>query len=61
MWKYLQVNHANGYIEENNGNIYLVFVSIYKNKEVLKKYNKILGGIKNKIKKGVKWIKPRVI
>ena len=61
MWKYLQVNHANGYIEQNNGNIYLVFVSIYKNKEVLKKYNKILGGIKNKIKKGVKGIKPRVI
>ena len=30
--------------------MYLVFVSIYKNKEVLKKHNKILGGIKNKIK-----------
>ena len=34
---YLQVNHANGYIEEKNGNKYLVFNdSADENKELLK-------------------------
>ena len=35
---YLQVNHANGYIKEKNGNKYLIFDdSIDENKELLKK------------------------
>ena len=35
---YLCINHAGGYIEEKNGNKYLVFDdSVNKNKEVLKK------------------------
>ena len=33
---YLLVNHASGYIEEQNGNKYLVFDSTDGNKEVLK-------------------------
>ena len=36
---YLLVNHASGYIEEKNGNKYLVFDdSVNENKESLKKY-----------------------
>ena len=33
---YLLVNHASGYIEEKNGNKYLIFDSVDENKEVLK-------------------------
>ena len=48
---YLQVNHANGYIEEKNGNKYLTSDdSVDENKEVLKKYADVWNGIKNKIK-----------
>ena len=48
---YLQVNHANGYIEEKNGNKYLISDdSVDENKEVLKKYADVWNGIKNKIK-----------
>ena len=57
---YLQVNQAKGYIEEKNGNKYLIFDSAElrssnlhstdENKEVLKKCNKVWDGIKNKIK-----------
>ena len=32
---YLLVNHASGYIEEKNGNKYLIFDSVDENKEVL--------------------------
>ena len=40
---YLCVNHANGYIEEKNGNKYLIFDdSVYENKELLKNM-KMLG------------------
>ena len=51
----LQVNQAKGYIEEKNGNKYLIFDSAElrstdENKEVLRKYNEVLNGIKNKIK-----------
>ena len=47
---YLQVNHTNGYIEEKNGNKYLIFDdSINENKELLKKYVDVWDGIKNKI------------
>ena len=46
---YLLVNHANGYIGEKNGNKYLIFDSTEENKELLKKYNDVWNGIKNKI------------
>ena len=47
---YLLVNHANGYIEEKDVNKYLIFDSTDENKELLKKYNDVWNGIKNKIK-----------
>ena len=46
---YLRINHASGYIEEKNGNKYLVFDSTDENKEVLKKYTELWDGIKNEI------------
>ena len=48
---YLLVNHANGYIEEKGVNKYLIFDSTDENKELLKKYNDVFNGIRNKIKK----------
>ena len=33
---YFRFNHASGYIEEKNGNKYLIFDSVDENKEVLK-------------------------
>ena len=47
---YLLVNHASGYVEENNENKYLIFDSTDENKDLLKKYNDVWNGIKNKIK-----------
>ena len=47
---YLHIDHASGYIEEKNGNKYLIFDSVDENKEVLKKYADVWDGIKNKIK-----------
>ena len=47
---FLRTNHASGYIEEKNGNKYLVFDLTDENKEALKKYLDIWDGIKNKIK-----------
>ena len=47
---YLRINHASGYIEEKNGNKYLIFDSVDENKEVLKKYADVWDGIKNKIR-----------
>ena len=48
---YLRGKHANGYIEEKNGNKYLIFDdSVNENKELLKKYVDVWDGIKNKIK-----------
>ena len=44
------VNHANGYIEEKNGNKYLIFDTTDENKEVLKRCVDVWAGIKNKIK-----------
>ena len=46
---YLLVNHANGFIEEKGVNKYLIFDSTDENKELLKKYNDVWNGIKNKI------------
>ena len=48
---YLLVNHASGYIEEKGVNKYLIFDSTDENKELLKKYNDVFNGIRNKIKK----------
>ena len=47
---YSIVNHANGYIEEKGVNKYLIFDSTDENKELIKKYNDVWNGIKNKIK-----------
>ena len=47
---YLRISHASGYIEEKNGNKYLIFDSVNENKEVLKKYADVWDGIKNQIK-----------
>ena len=46
---YLLVNHANGYIEEKNGNEYLIFDCTDENEELLKKYSDVWDGIKYKI------------
>ena len=46
---YVSIDHANRYIEEKNGIKYLIFDSVDQNKELLKKYNDVWSGIKNKI------------
>ena len=48
---YLGITRANGYIEEKGANKYLVFDSTDKNKELLKNYNDVFNGIRDKIKK----------
>ena len=53
---YLIIDHASGCIEEKGVNKYLVFDSTElhstdENKELLKKYNDVFNGIRNKIKK----------
>ena len=48
---YLIVGVVEEYIEEKNGNKYLVFASTDKNKEVLEKYTKIWDKTKSLIKK----------
>ena len=47
---YLLINHANGYIEEKGVIKYLIFDSTDETKELLKKYNDVWNGIKDKIK-----------
>ena len=47
---YLNITHSNGYIEEKGANKYLVFYSTDENKELLKKYNDVFNGIRDKIK-----------
>ena len=37
-------------MKKKNGNKYLIFNSVYENKELLKKYNDVWNEIKNKIK-----------
>ena len=44
----MRINHASGYIEEKNGNKYLIFDSADENKEVLK--NTQMFGMKLKTK-----------
>ena len=47
----MQVNQANRYNKEKKGNKYLIFDdSVDENKEVLKNYNEVWDGIKNKMK-----------
>ena len=48
---YLNITHSNGYIEEKGVNKYLVFDSTDENKELLKKYDDVFNGIRDKIKK----------
>ena len=50
---YLCIDHGSGYIEEKNGNKYLIFDSTDENKELLKKCNDVWNGIKGKIKGAV--------
>ena len=47
---HLGITHANGYIEEKGMDKCLVFNSTDENKELLKKYNNVFNGIKEKIK-----------
>ena len=47
---YLRITHASGYIEEIDENKYLIFDSVDKNKESLKKCNDVFNGIMSKIK-----------
>ena len=47
---YLLIDYANGYIEEKGVNKYLIFDSTDENKELLKKYNDVFNGIRDKIK-----------
>ena len=42
----MHINHASGYIEEKNGNKYLVFDSVDENKVVLTKDTDVWDGIK---------------
>ena len=48
---YLILDHGSGYIEEEDVNKYLIFNSTDENEELLKKYNDVFNGIRNKIKK----------
>ena len=40
---YLRIDHASGYIEEKDGNKYLIFNSVDENKEKFKKIRRCLG------------------
>ena len=47
---YLHVNNTNGYIEQKNGNKYLIFNDLEdENKDLLKIYKDVSNGIKNEI------------
>ena len=45
------VGEIDGYTEEKNGNIYLIFASTDKNKELLTKYTELWDGNKNQFDK----------
>ena len=47
---YLRISNENGYIEKKDVNKYLIFESTDENKELLKKYNDVFNGIRDKIK-----------
>ena len=44
---YLNITHADGFIEEKGVNKYLVFDSAHKNEELFKKYNDVFNGIRD--------------
>ena len=46
---YLVLNNVDGYIEESNGNKYLIFASTDKNKEILKNNTELWNEIDNQI------------
>ena len=48
---YLFIVHVSRYIEGKGVNKYLAFDSTDENKELLKKYNDVFNGIRNKIKR----------
>ena len=48
---YLLIDNASGYIEEINGDKYLIFDVIDENKKLLKRYDDVFNGITSKIKK----------
>ena len=45
---YLRITHESGYIEEKNGNKYLIFDFVDENKEVLKNAHMFWMGLKTK-------------
>ena len=47
---YLSITYANGYVEEMGVTKYLIFDPMDENKELLKKYNDVFNGIRDKIK-----------
>ena len=47
---YLLIDHVSEYIEEKNGDRYLMVDSTDENKEVIEKYNDVWNGIRDKIK-----------
>ena len=47
----MTINHAGGCIEQEGVNKYWIFDQTDENKELLKKYNDVFNGIRNKIKK----------
>ena len=59
---YLQVNHANGYIEEKNGNKYLIFDDfVSENKELLKNMQMFGMELKTKLMTLKKMIMKKII
>ena len=48
---YLIIGKVDGFIKEKNENKYIVFDSTNENKELLKKYTELAGGIKNEVEK----------
>ena len=61
---YLRLTHAGGYIEEINGNKYLIFDSTDGNKKLLKNYNDVFNGIRDQNQNNKwwqrKWLRKRL-
>ena len=61
---YLRITHADGYIEEINGNKYLIFDSTDGNKKLLKNYNDVFNGIRDQNQNNKwwqrKWLRKRL-
>ena len=52
---YLTFNNVDGYIEESNGDKYLIFTFAEKKKEVLEHYTELCNKIKNQIEIVNQW------